>query len=176
MLVAATKVIAAQGLSAPTATIAHEAGVSIGTLFTYFHSKADLLTQLYVLLKSDMAMATTTDVPPVAPVREQVLHVWNAWLQWSLAHPQERRALAHLAVSNDVSAASREAAGGAFAGVAALLDRSRANGAMAGAPLMFVAALVTGIVDATVDYITDNPGDARAHAASGFEALWRILA
>ncbi|RYD40674.1 MAG: TetR/AcrR family transcriptional regulator, partial [Verrucomicrobiaceae bacterium] len=37
---AAVRVIVAQGLSAPTATIAKEAGISNGSLFTYFETKA----------------------------------------------------------------------------------------------------------------------------------------
>ena len=45
IITAAIKIIAAQGLSAPTAMIAKEAGVSNGTLFTYFGTKADLLNQ-----------------------------------------------------------------------------------------------------------------------------------
>jgi hypothetical protein len=40
---AAIRVIASQGLSAPTAVIAKEAGISNGPLFTYFKTKADLL-------------------------------------------------------------------------------------------------------------------------------------
>ncbi len=40
---AAIRVIAGQGLGAATATIAKEAGVSNGSLFTYFETKADLL-------------------------------------------------------------------------------------------------------------------------------------
>jgi AcrR family transcriptional regulator len=42
-MTAATRVIAAQGLSAPTAVIAREAGVANGSLFTYFETKADLI-------------------------------------------------------------------------------------------------------------------------------------
>ena len=176
ILIAAVRIVAAQGLAAPTAVIAKEAGVSNGTLFTYFATKAELLNQLYIRLKSEMAKATTADVPVEANMREQVLHVWNAWLRWALAHSKERRALAHLAVSHEVTAASRQAASEAYVDVAALLDRTRAAGPMADAPLMFVATLVTGIVDATIDYMTSDPGNAETHAATGFQALWRILA
>ena len=45
---AAIHVIASQGLGAATATIAKEAGVSNGSLFTYFQTKADLFNQLYI--------------------------------------------------------------------------------------------------------------------------------
>jgi AcrR family transcriptional regulator len=39
ILEAATRIIVAQGLSAPTAGIAKEAGVANGSLFTYFEQK-----------------------------------------------------------------------------------------------------------------------------------------
>jgi AcrR family transcriptional regulator len=48
---AATRLIVTHGLSAPTATIAQEAGISNGSLFTYFKTKAVLLNQLYLELK-----------------------------------------------------------------------------------------------------------------------------
>jgi AcrR family transcriptional regulator len=75
---AAIRVIAAQGLGAPTATIAKEAGVSNGSLFTYFETKADLLNQLYVGLKTEMGAAALdgldrrrhprTDAPRLDPL------------------------------------------------------------------------------------------------------------
>jgi hypothetical protein len=46
MIEAGTRVIGTYGLSAPTAMIAKQAGVSNGLLFAYFETKADLLNQL----------------------------------------------------------------------------------------------------------------------------------
>src|SRR5260370_31230796 len=57
ILEAATRIIVAQGLSAPTAGIAKEAGVANGSLFTYFETKTDLFNQLYLELKTEMASA-----------------------------------------------------------------------------------------------------------------------
>ena len=56
ILAAATRVIVAQGLSAPTAGIAKEAGVANGSLFTYFEKKSDLFNALYLELKIDMRL------------------------------------------------------------------------------------------------------------------------
>jgi len=53
LLSAATRVIAAQGLGAATATTAREAAVSIGSLFLYFGTKATLVNELHVGLKTD---------------------------------------------------------------------------------------------------------------------------
>ncbi|MGF6284983.1 AcrR family transcriptional regulator [Pseudomonas sp. BT76 TE3572] len=173
---AAIKTIAAKGLSAPTAMIAKEAGVSNGALFTYFETKSDLLNELYLQLKADMAKATTTDLPTEASVRDQMLHVWNRWLHWTLSHPQERRAIAYLGVSHDVTQASHEAASRFYSGVAELLDRSRAYGPMRDAPLMYVGSLVMALVDVTTNYMASDMANAEKHASTGFEALWRIVA
>ena len=58
ILAAATAVIVRQGLSAPTAVIAKEAGVANGSLFTYFPTKANLFNALYLELKQAMAAAS----------------------------------------------------------------------------------------------------------------------
>lgn len=174
-MAAAIRIIAAQGLSAPTAVIAKEAGVSNGALFTYFETKSDLLNQLYLHLKGEMAQTTMADLPLDAELRGQMLHVWNRWVQWAIDHPQQRRALAYLAVSHDLTAATRDAASQSYGSIATLLERSRANGPLRDAPLMFVGALVIALLDATVDYMRTDAANAPAHAAMGFAALWRIL-
>jgi AcrR family transcriptional regulator len=82
IMAAATRVIAAQGLGAATAAIAQEAGVSNGSLFTYFETKADLLNHLYLELKTEMAAAALEGLPPgESGVRTQMQHAWSGWLR-----------------------------------------------------------------------------------------------
>jgi AcrR family transcriptional regulator len=176
IMAAAIRIIASQGLSAPTALIAKEAGVSNGALFTYFETKSDLINQLYLHLKAGMAHATMTGLPLDADLRGQMRHVWDRWVAWAMARPQERKALAFVAVAPDLLDATRAAASESYAGIAALLERSRAHGALRDAPLMFVGAMVVALLDATVNYMTQDEDNAPAHAATGFTALWRILA
>ena len=126
---AAARVIAVQGLGAATAVIAKEAGVSNGSLFTYFDTKADLLNQLYLDLKADMGAAALGGLPTEADVREQLLHMCSGWLRWATAHPERRRTLAQLDVSDEITAATHAAASEAMKSLAEVLERSRANGA-----------------------------------------------
>lgn len=176
IMAAATRVIAAQGLGAATATIAKEAGVSNGSLFTYFATKADLLSQLYVELKSEMAAVALQGLPTEGDVRSQMLHLWRNWLRWAASRPEKRRALAHLGVSDDIAPESREAAHQAMASVAALLERSRKNGPLRSAPLAFVSALMSAMADTTMDFMIADPANADAHCLIAFEAFWRTLA
>ena len=62
-----------------------------------------------------------------------------------------------------------------MAGVAALLERSRKNGAMSAAPLGLVANMLTAVAEATVDFIIFDPANADAHQATRFDAMWRMI-
>jgi len=176
IMTAAIRVIASQGLGAPTALIAKEAGVSNGSLFTYFATKADLLNQLYVALKMEAVAAAFDGLPTRSGIRGQMRYVWSHWLHWATSHPDKRRTLAQLGVSDEITADSHQAGSRAFAGIAKLLKRSRANGPMRNAPIGLVAAVMTGVAEATIDFMMRDPANADAHCATSFEAVWRMIA
>lgn len=173
---AAVRVIASQGLGAATATIAKEAGVSNGSLFTYFGTKADLLNQLYVELKAEMAAVALGGLTTGSDIRDQALHMWSHWLRWATSCPEKRRTLAHLLVSDDITSESRQTAHRAFAGIRELLERSREKGPMRDVPLEFVAALMSGLADATIDFMIHDPANADKHCMAAFDAFWRMIA
>lgn len=173
---AATRAIAIEGLGAATAEIAKQAGVSNGSLFTYFETKTDLFNQLYVELKTEMAATALDGLPAERSVREQMHHVWSRWLRWATSSPEKRRTLAHLGVSDDITPESHEIARRAMAGIAELLEQSRANGPMHEVPLGFVAALTNALAETTIDFMIRDPANADAHSRDAFEALWRIVA
>lgn len=173
---AAIRVIAVQGLGAATAVIAKEAGVSNGSLFVYFDTKAMLLNELYVALKVEMGAAAVDGLPVESDAREQVLHMWNQWLHWATSFPEKRRTLAQLEVSDDIAADSHRIVSSAFSGIADLLERSRVTGPMREAPLGFVLALTSAIADATIDAMIREPDRAETNGRIAFDAIWRMLA
>jgi len=173
---AAIRVIASQGLGAATAAIAEEAGVSNGSLFTYFETKADLMNQLYIELKAEMAAAALDRLPTESDIRKQARHMWSHWLRWATSCPEKRRTLAHLGVSDDITAKSRQTGHQTMAGIAKLLERSREKGPMRNAPLGFVVALMSAMADATIDFMVGDPANANKHSKAAFDALWRMIA
>jgi AcrR family transcriptional regulator len=172
---AAIRVIASEGLSAATATIAREAGVSNGSLFTYFETKTDLLNRLYVEIKAEMAGASLDGLPAKADIRKQTHHAWTHWLDWATTYPDKRRTLALLDVSDDITAESRQIGHQTMAGIAKLLERSRENGPMRDVPLAFVVALMNATADTTIGFMIRDPKNTKKHSKVGFEALWRML-
>ncbi|MGO8792853.1 MAG: TetR/AcrR family transcriptional regulator [Terriglobia bacterium] len=173
---AAIRVIASQGLGAATATIAKEARVSNGSLFTYFKTKADLFNELYLDLKAGMASAALEALPAGAELRDQLFHVWSNWMAWAVANPEKRHALAQLAVSDEITPATRAAAHKTMGGIGELLERSRANGPMRKVPMGLVATIMTSVAEATMDFMIHDPANAKKHCKAGFDALWRMVA
>jgi len=174
-MAAATRVIAAQGLSAPTAVIAREAGVANGSLFTYFETKADLFSQLYLVLKTGMAAASLAGLPAEAPLREQSSRLWSNWMRWATSNPGKRRALALLSVSGDISQETRAASHEVMAEVAVMLERARAGGPMRDAPMEFVLAIMNSLAETTMDFMASDPAGADERCQAGFDALCRVL-
>ena len=176
ILSAATRVIASRGLGASTAAIAKEAGVSNGSLFVYFDTKAALLNELYVALKTEMTAAATAGLHADGEPREQVLHMWTQWLRWATTNPQKRRALAQLEVADDITAESHRTVSIALNGIAELLEHSRANGPIQDVSLGFVLTLTSAMADATIDAMIREPAEAATYSSVAFDAIWRVLA
>ncbi len=176
ILAAATRIVAVQGLSAPTALIAKQAGISNGALFTYFETKAALFNQLYVGLKTEMGQALLEGCPVDADVRRQMEHMWSEWLGWATADPSKRRTLAQLSASDEITPESRELGHQALKHVGDLLERARKDGAMREAPPRLVVGLLNAVADTTVDFMISDPVSADAHRKTGFDAMWRMIA
>ena len=175
ILAAAMRVIVSQGLSAPTAVIAKEAGVANGTLFTYFETKTELLNELYLDLKRGMALAALKGFSPEGESRKQYFQVWSNWMAWAVAHPKKRRALALLGVSDEITAKSRTAGHKTMAPMRELLERIHADGAMRDAPTGLFMSLMNSVAEATMDYMMQDKAHADKHCRAGFEALWRMI-
>ena len=173
---AATRTIVAQGLSAPTADIAKEAGVANGSLFTYFETKSDLYNQLYLQLKAEMADAALKDLRSGVEPREQLLHIWNRWMAWAVSCPEKRRALAMLAISAEITPESRATGHRTMADIAELLEHIRLSGPMHEAPMSFVVAIMNSIAEATIVMMGQDATHARQCCDEGFHALWRAIA
>lgn len=171
----AIRVFASQGLSASTATIARESGVSSGSLFTYFETKADLLNQVYVELKREMAAATVDGLPTESDMRHQAFCMWSNWLHWAVFCPEKRRTLALLNVSDDITAESKQIASQTMTGIRELLKQVSENGPMREAPLGYRLALMSGVAEATIDFMILDTANADKHCQAGFDAFWRMV-
>src|ERR1700731_3806239 len=110
ILDAATRLFAERGLTAaPTSEISKQAGVAEGTLFTYFKTKDDLINALYREIKLELADAMMSDFPRKKNVGTKLRHVWDRYVNWTIANTKQRKVLAQLTVSEVLTKESRVA-------------------------------------------------------------------
>jgi AcrR family transcriptional regulator len=176
ILAATTRLIVEQGLGTPTMGIAKAANIPNGSLFTYFPTKANLFNQLYLELKSEMGAAAIHGVREATFSREHFFHVWRNWTNWAVAFPEKRKALTLLDVSDVITAETRATAHKVMRPLGELMERCRAMGPMSKVPMPFVSLLLNSAANATMDFMSQDPSNARRHCKEGFEAAWRMMA
>lgn len=176
ILEAAIKVIAEQGLSASTATIAKQASVAHGSLFNYFATKTDLLNAVYLRLKDELSDVVLAALPDDdADTRHQLHHLWTRWLQWGTSNPSRRRALAQLSVSDQITDASRLASVERSAAGINIVRRASARGVLKSESIDFVGAIIDALASATIDQMLRDPARAEHYRETTFRILWNVL-
>jgi len=172
ILTAAIRVIAAQGLEAPTAKIAKEAGIAEGSLFTYFETKDVLLNQLYLELKRELNHGLRTGFPSDARLKDRARHIWDQYLDWAASSPEKRKVLTMLKVSDRVTEASRSIESDGMESLKIAMAEIGERGAFAAAPGLPTTVL-TALVDATAEKMTGKAKLNQTYRDAGFDVFWR---
>lgn len=172
ILTAAVQVFAQHGLGAPTAAISKAAGVAEGTLFTYFHTKDDLINALYREIKLQLAGALMSEFARHKDARAKLRHVWDSYVNWGVAHPDERKVLAQLQVSGKLTDETKAVGAAPFAEIPVMAREAVASGVVRDIPIEFIAAIMESLSAITMDFMTTHPTEAARYRTVGFEALW----
>ena len=178
ILDAATRVFAERGLAdAPTSEISKQAGVAEGTLFTYFKTKDDLINALYREIKLELADAMMSGFPRKTSVRNRLRHVWDGFVNWGVANPQQRKVLAQLQVSGMLSKESFEAGSAPFVEMQDMIrDATEQHILRAELPIELISKVLAALAEATMDLIVLKPALANKYRNSGFEIYWAGIA
>jgi len=174
ILDAATRLFAERGLTAaPTSEISKQAGVAEGTLFTYFKTKDDLIHALYREIKLELADAMMSDFPRKKNVRTRLRHVWDRYVNWGIANPNQRKVLAQLQVSEVLTKESRDAASALFVEFQVMIrDAIEQRVFRNDLPVELISKSLAALVEATIDLTVSNPSQAKNYQDGGFQMFW----
>jgi AcrR family transcriptional regulator len=172
ILAAATQVFAKRGLGAATSAISQAAGVAEGTLFTYFKTKDDLVNELYRQIKLELADAMMSGFPRKQSVRRRLQHVWDGFVNWGVANPEQRKALAQLEVSDRLRSESKRAGLAPFIEIPTMVQDARAQHVFRDLPEEFVARTMQALAETTMEFMTANPKTRDEYRQLGFAVLW----
>jgi hypothetical protein len=113
-----------------------------------------------------------------AAFRRRLQYRWKpkSVKEWAVSNPERRRALLQLNVSDEITPATRTAGHKTTMGIAELMQQMRAGGPMHNVPMTFVAAIMNALAEATMDFMIQDPANAKKHCRAGFDAFWRAIA
>src|ERR1700731_734532 len=174
ILDAATRLFADRGLTAaPTSEISKQAGVAEGTLFTYFKTKDDLINALYQEIKLELADAMMSDFPRKKNVRTRLRHVWDRYVKWGIANPNQRKVLAQLTVSEVLTKEARSAGSAPFVEFQIMIrDAIEQRVFRNDVPVELISKSLAALVEATIDLTVSNPSKSNKYRVSGFQMFW----
>src|SRR6202163_4170836 len=172
ILSAATQVFAERGLGAPTAAITSAAGIAEGSLFTYFKTKDELINALYRELKLELADSMMSGFPRKQSVRHRLEHVWNGYVHWGVANPDQQRVLKQIQVWGGLTEESKKAGSAPFAEIERMEEDALTQRIYKDIPLPFITAALVALADMTMEFIGREPKRAEMYRAAGFEILW----
>lgn len=176
LLDAAVEIVAQSGLSATTASIAKRAGVAVGTLFTYFPTKEQLLNEVYLMLKQDMSDLLVTGYPKDADFRTQILHIWRGYTEWALLNPQGKQVLRLLTVSDLLTPETLASTPEALNQADKMFDEAIKQSLFVTDSKTFIYAIIQNISDATSEQIARHPEDKETLLQLGFRMMWNAIA
>src|SRR5580693_5649205 len=172
ILSAASQVFAERGLGAPTVAITSAAGISEGSLFTYFKTKDELINALYREIKLELADAMMSGFPRKQSVRNRLQHVWNHFVDWGVANPNQQRVLTQIQVWGGLTAESKNAAFAPFIEIQRITDDAVTQRIYKDIPRAFIGAALTALAEMTMDFMRQEPQKAEIYRTAGFEMLW----
>ncbi|HEJ8376857.1 TPA: TetR/AcrR family transcriptional regulator [Raoultella planticola] len=176
LLEAATAAFAQSGVAASTSAIARSAGVAEGTLFRYFATKDELLNELYLSIKSGLVKAMVSGLTPNEKrPKENARNIWDGYIDWSIRHPMEHKAIRRMALSERITDETRTRVREMFPELNEMCQLSVKPVFLSDAYSAFDDALFLSLAETTIEFASHDPQRAPELIALGFETMWQAL-
>lgn len=175
ILSAAVQVFAERGLGAPTAAITKAAGIAEGSLFTYFKTKDELINALYCELKLELADSMMSGFPRKQSVRHRLEHVWNGYVQWGVANPDQQKVLKQIQVWAGLTQESKQAGSAPFTEIQRMTEDAVAQRIYKDIPQTLIGATLIALAEMAMDFMVREPERAEMYRTGGFEMLWAAI-
>jgi hypothetical protein len=111
---------------------------------------------------------------PSLPLVERARRLWDAHIDWALAHPVWNRAVTQLSVTDILTAETRAAETAMFPDVG-MLQHVQAGEITAGRPSQYADALFIAVANTTIEFAMRERDKIDAYKASGFLAIRRMF-
>ncbi|MCF1429232.1 MAG: TetR/AcrR family transcriptional regulator [Shewanella sp.] len=180
ILDAALMLFTRQGYHATsTASVAKNAGVATGTLFHHFASKEELLAQLFLSVKQELADEMRSALKGADNLEQSAQDIWQAGLAWAMSNPNKQLFFQQFCMSPALSLEIRKMAMEEVLGfLGALLHQGQEAGVLAQFPLDLMLENCHGQFLATTQFFLDNPErwQQQEYRQACFRQFWQSIA
>jgi hypothetical protein len=114
-----------------------------------------------------------SDFPRKKNVRTRLQHVWDRYVNWGIANPEQRKVLAQLQVSEVLTKDSRNAGSAPFVEFQTMIRDAIEKGIFRNdVPVELISKSLAALVEATIDLTVSNPSKAKKYRDSGLQMFW----
>ncbi|RIY31286.1 hypothetical protein CKF54_06975 [Psittacicella hinzii] len=170
------------GFNAPTSKIAREAKVSEGTIFTYFKSKDDLMSNVYLYLKSNLLevlLKYFDEHNSKACSLEAIKSSFKEYINYGIAHPERSILLNRYILSKQFPKEFLDTFRNECGAITKLVELIIPYGPMKDAPLDMALSLFANMGNNVIHYCVINdvtdPKLIDQYAEIQFNAYWLSL-
>ena len=159
-----------------TASISKEAGVAAGTLFRYFATKEQLIDELFLEVKQEVADYMYMRVDSQADCRSKLWQIWSAYVEWNLKNAEKFRVLEQLEVASRISNSVQLKVVGMNQLTIQIYKEAIQEGLISDYPLDFLAHFIGASSTNVIKLLLDSPKKSKQKQTElmeiGFESFW----
>ena len=174
-LQAALKLFVANGVPhTSTAAISREAGTAAGTLFNYFPTKQDLVDELALDIARSQAENINAHLDPELDARESFQRIYQATIEWFLAHPDAYRFIQQVRDSGELGPRIAEETGRQFAFYYQAIQKGLQENSIKSSPVDLIGNILYFQIVAVMNILLVQP-DQQAQTSiieAGFAIFW----
>lgn len=151
ILNAALRLFVEQGEQATSMKwIAKEAKCGIGTMYNYFTSKDELISELYVAIKTKLFSYILDTLDTNVPIKQQFVETWYKAMDYALANPLEYKFLDIFAHSPKISQQASEEVNKLIFPVLEIFEKGKREGIIKDQDTLQLVIFTNGAITASI--------------------------
>lgn len=139
-----------------TASISQKAGVATGTLFLYFENKEELVNELYLECKNEMACYMEDGVWEHTTFKARLRHVWDRSLEWKISNDQKLKFMMQFSSSPTITRMTKEKAMNRHTIVTEIVTKAIESGEATTSSAELLSAMISGYMHTAGLYLLNE--------------------
>ncbi|MBS1625179.1 MAG: TetR/AcrR family transcriptional regulator [Bacteroidetes bacterium] len=158
-----------------TASISQKAGVATGTLFLYFENKEELVNELYLDCKSEMADYMEDGVWEHTTFKARLRHVWDRSLEWKMTNDQKLKFMMQFSSSPTITRMTKEKAMNRHTIVTEIVQKAIESGEAVTSSAELLSAMISGYMHTAALYLLNerHSKNFRKWSDESFNFFWK---